>query len=211
MPPPEPTEPASRASAGEPAAPAAPASLRERKRAAAKARVVDVAIALFAQRGYNAVSVAEICAAADVAPRSFFRYFPAKEDVLLEPIREMADRMQAALADAPPELSDRDALEGALRTLARYMLDHWEQLAPYFRVVQETTAVRASPVVQLADRERAMADQLRSRHGAGGGADWRTRLLVARGVAAYRVWLDELRAREVDDPLAHLDAILASS
>ncbi|MDW5596826.1 TetR family transcriptional regulator [Conexibacter stalactiti] len=204
MPTPGATEPDER-----PAAAAAP-SLRERKRAAAKARVVDVAIALFSERGYNAVSVAEICQAADVAQRSFFRYFPAKEDVLLEPVREMADRMQAALAQAPPELSDAEALDGALRTLARYMLDDWERLAPYFRVVQETTAVRASPVVQLADRERAMADLLHARHHRGGSADWHTRLLVARAVAAYRVWLDELRTTTVEEPLAHLDRILAA-
>lgn len=190
--------------------PAAQLTLRERKRTAAKARVVDVAIALFAERGYNAVSVAEICAAADVAQRSFFRYFPAKEDVLLEPVREMADRMQAALAHADPGLSDAAALDAALHELARYMLDDWQRLAPYFRVVKETTAVRASPVVQLADRERTMADQLHARHHDSGTADWQTRLLVARGVAAYRVWLDDLRSADVGDALAHLDRILAA-
>ncbi|MDW5593095.1 TetR family transcriptional regulator [Conexibacter stalactiti] len=191
--------------------PAEPTSLRERKRAAAKARVVGVAIALFDRHGYNAVSVADICAAADIAERSFFRYFPAKEHVLLEPIRATADRMQAALAAAPPELSDRDVLDGALRDLARYMLADWERLAPYFRVTSETTAGRSSPLIQLADRERAMADQLHRRHHDSGTADWRTRLLVARGVAAYRVWLDDLRTTTVSDPLAHLDRILATT
>jgi hypothetical protein len=38
-----------------------------------------------------------------------------------------------------------------------------------------------------------MADQLRARHHDNGSADWQTRLLVARGVGAYRVWLDDLR------------------
>ncbi len=52
-------------------------TLRERKRAEAKARVAEVAIGLFAARGFAAVSVDEICVAAAVAPRSFFRYFPA--------------------------------------------------------------------------------------------------------------------------------------
>jgi AcrR family transcriptional regulator len=190
--------------------PAEPPSLRERKRAAAKAKVVDVAIALFEQRGFNAVSVAEICEAADVAQRSFFRYFPAKEDLLLEPVRELADHMQAALAAAPPGLPDAEALDGALRDLARHMLDDWERLAPYFRVVRATTDVRASPVNQLADRERVTADQLHARHHDTGTADWQTKLLVARRVAAFRVWLDEMRSTTVADPLAHLERILTA-
>lgn len=185
-------------------------TLRERKRAQAKAHVAEVAIELFAARGYAEVSVAEICAAAEVAQRSFFRYFPAKEDVLLEPVRELADRMEASIAAAPAELSDAAVLERAMRELAGYMLDRWERLTGYFRVIQETTAVRASPVVQLADRERSVAGQLLARRGAAGPPDWRTRLLVARTVAAFRVWLDDVRGGEVADPLAHLDTVLAA-
>ncbi|MBB4660663.1 TetR/AcrR family transcriptional regulator [Conexibacter arvalis] len=185
-------------------------SLRERKRAAAKARVAEVAIELFAAHGYAAVSVAEICAAAEVAPRSFYRYFPAKEDVLLEPVREMADRAEAALAAAPAQLSDADALAFALRRLAEHMVDHWTRLTAYFDVIRETTAVRASPLVQLADRERSLADQLLARRRATPPPDWQTRLLVARSVAAFRVWLDEVRGGEVADPLAHFDRILAA-
>jgi hypothetical protein len=39
--------------------------------------------------------------------------------------------------------------------------------------------------------------------------DWRTRLLVARAVAAQRIWLDDLVAGTDPDPLAHLDEVLA--
>lgn len=187
-----------------------PPSLRDRKRAAAKAHVADVAIRLFAERGYAAVSVAEICAAADVAPRSFFRYFPAKEDVLLEPMRELADRFQASIASAPAGMSDAEALERGLREQAELMLARWDRLDGYFRVVRDTTAVRASPTMQLADRERAVADELLRRRDDPGPPDWRTRLLVARAVAAFRVWLDDVRTTEVADPLGHLDRILAA-
>lgn len=185
-------------------------SLRDRKRAAAKAHVADVAIRLFAERGYAAVSVAEICAAADVAQRSFFRYFPAKEDVLLEPMRELADRFQASIASAPAAMGDAEVLERGLREQAELMLERWERLEGYFRVVRETTAVRASPTMQLADRERAVAAELLRRRDDPGPPDWRTRLLVARAVAAFRVWLDDVRTSEVADPLGHLDRILAA-
>lgn len=93
--------------------------------------------------------------------------------------------------------------------LAAHMLDDWERLADYFRVIQQTNALRASPLVQLADRERAIAEQLQRRRDDPSPPDRRTRLLVARTVAAYRVWLDELRTTDVPDPLPHLERLLA--
>jgi AcrR family transcriptional regulator len=109
-------------------------SLRERKRAAAQARVVDVAIELFAARGFGDVSVAEICAAAEVSERSFFRWFAAKEEVVMEPMREMADRVEQAISAAPARLDDHATVELGLRALADWMLADWERLTVYFRV-----------------------------------------------------------------------------
>lgn len=185
-------------------------SLRERKRAAAQARVVDVAIELFAARGFNDVSVAEICAAAEVSERSFFRWFAAKEEVVMEPMREMADRVEQAIAAAPARLDDQATVELGLRALADWMLADWARLTVYFRVVQETSSVRAVTPVQLPDREREIADQLLRRRGAEPPADWRTRLLVARAVAGFRIWLDDMRSGAVADPRAHLETILAA-
>ncbi|WP_022929700.1 TetR family transcriptional regulator [Patulibacter americanus] len=193
-----------------PASPEAEPTLRERKRAAAKARVVDVAIRLFAERGYAETSVDEICAAADVAPRSFFRYFPTKEAVLLEPVREMADRLEAAMAAAPPGLSDAEVVAVGQREVAANVIADWERLSRFFQVAADTGAVRSSPLTQLARREEAMTRQLLTRRGETGPADWRTRLLVARSVAGFRVWLDDVRTLEIADPLAHLDEILAA-
>lgn len=188
-------------------------SLRERKRAEAKAKVAAVAIALFAERGFADVSVDEICAAADVAPRSFFRYFPTKADVLLEPVREISGRLEALIAEAPTELDDAEALTGAFRQLAAYVLEHWERLSQFFAAAADAGTVRVSPLVHLADRERLLTEQLRRRHpvaGADQPADWRSRLLVARTLAAFRVWLDDVRTNDVADPLGHLDEILAA-
>jgi AcrR family transcriptional regulator len=185
-------------------------SLRERKRAAARAAVADAAIRLFAERGYDAVSIAEICQAAEVAPRSFFRYFQAKEDVLLEPFRQLSDRVLRSIATAPAGLDDRETLERALRATAEHVLAEWDALVDYFDVMEQTTSVKTSPSVQLADRERAIAEELQRRRGAPAPPDWPTRLLIARGTAAYRVWLDEVRTTTVEDPLRLFDAIFSA-
>ena len=183
--------------------------LRERKRAASRAQTVDAAMRLFAERGFDGVTVADICTAADIAPRTFFRYFPSKDDVLLEPSRVMADRVAGDLASAPDDLDDDAVLRWALRRLGEYVVDEGDRLAGVLRVLSELSRERgASPVARLSDQERRLTEQLVARRG--GEVDWRARLLVGRAVAAFRVWLDDVRAGEGGDPLEHLDEVLAA-
>src|SRR5512147_435167 len=61
----------------------APESLRQRKRARTRAALIASALELFARQGYEATTIDEIAAAADVSPRTYFRYFATKEEVAL--------------------------------------------------------------------------------------------------------------------------------
>lgn len=185
--------------------------LRERKRAHSRATTVDVALELFAERGYEHVTVADICAAAQIAPRTFFRYFPTKDDVLAEPARDMAERVAEFVTAAPAELADAEVLMLAMRQLGQYVLIERSRLAAFFRVAGEVSALRPPPLMRLADGERELVEQLLRRRPAGSSPVWRTRLLVARAVAAFRVWLGDLATDTVPDPLQHLDEILAAS
>ena len=185
--------------------------LRERKRAASRAQTVDAALALFAERGFDSVTVADICAAADIAPRTFFRYFPTKDDVLAEPSRDMAARVAEFVAAAPAGLTEAEVLTRALRQLGEYVLTQRPRLAVFRRVVTATAAERTSPLLRLSEGERRLAEQLVRRRPTPSPPDWRTRLLVARAVAAYRIWLDDLIADDLADPLAHLDEVLAAT
>jgi len=91
----------------------APVGLRERKRQRTRDNIVEAAMHMFATRDYNDVSVEEIAAAADVSPRTFYRYFPAKEDVLIDTERILAPTV-AALAERQPDESDLEALARAM-------------------------------------------------------------------------------------------------
>jgi AcrR family transcriptional regulator len=92
------------------------AGLRERKKARTRASLREHAIRLFREQGYEKTTVEQIAAAAEVSPSTFFRYFPTKEDVVLQD--DMDVRMLAALAaqpaDQPPITAIRAAFHEAL-------------------------------------------------------------------------------------------------
>lgn len=92
--------------------------LRERKRQRMYQAVSDVAVRLFIERGFDAVSVAEVAAAAEISKPTLFRYFPAKEDLVLHRIadheQEAARVVKAARAEgiAPLPALHRHFLAG---------------------------------------------------------------------------------------------------
>ncbi|MGP7999255.1 MAG: TetR/AcrR family transcriptional regulator [Streptosporangiaceae bacterium] len=114
--------------------------LRERGKARRREAIIRAAYELFAERGYDATTVADIAAAAEVAPRTVAMYFPAKQDIALSRFSEAAGGLDQALRDRAPgetypaavgrwlhSLDDR-ADEMALRELARRMFEANPQL-----------------------------------------------------------------------------------
>jgi len=67
--------------------------LRERKKRQTRQYISDVATGLFLERGFDAVTIAEIAEAADVSVNTVYNYFPAKEDLFLDRSRGVVDRL----------------------------------------------------------------------------------------------------------------------
>ena len=87
--------------------------LRELKKTRTRASLREHALRLFRERGYQATTVEQIAAAAEVSPSTFFRYFPTKEDVILQD--DLDVRMIEAFERQPPELSPLAAMRAAVR------------------------------------------------------------------------------------------------
>ena len=101
---------------------------RERKQ-----QLVDAAMALFAERGYAATRILDICDAAGVAKGLFYWYFPTKLDLFAELVRTMRRRLRVAqaeamTADAPPLHRIREGAEASMRFMA--------ENAAYFALVE---------------------------------------------------------------------------
>ena len=84
--------------------------LRERKKARTHHAISEAAIALFLQRGYDAVSVSEIAAAAEVSKRTLFSYFPSKDELVLHRFADHQDEAARVVRGRPPGVSPLDAL-----------------------------------------------------------------------------------------------------
>ncbi|MGI5241167.1 TetR/AcrR family transcriptional regulator [Dactylosporangium sp. CA-139066] len=182
-------------------------SLRERKREQNRAATVEAAWRLFIERGYDHVTVHDICAAADIAPRTFHRYFASKDDVVAEPVRRMTAIAFERIAAAPPDAPDAEVMRRALLAVGRFVVDNRELLTGLRTVALQSSHLRATYPGVRPDQEADLAAELATR---GGGAplQWRRRLLVACSVAAFRVWYEDYFRDDLPDPLAHLEQIL---
>ena len=111
---------------GSPPAP----GLRERKKAKTRAAIQRHALRLFREQGYEATTVEQIAAEAEVSPSTFFRYFPTKEDVVFyDPFDPV---LIAALEAQPLELTPLEAIREALHTTFAVMsredrAEQWER------------------------------------------------------------------------------------
>ena len=95
-----------------PAPAPAPTGLRERKKARTRAAIQRHALRLFREAGYSATTMEQIAAAADVSPSTLYRYFPTKEDLILQD--DYDPLLAAAFRSQPPELPILEAFRIAV-------------------------------------------------------------------------------------------------
>ncbi|MEV6156955.1 TetR family transcriptional regulator [Nonomuraea sp. NPDC052129] len=137
---------------------------RERKKLRTRRALVEAAVRLFEEKGYDNTTVADIAAAADVAPRTFFTYFPSKEDVLFLPVEGRSEALVATLADHPPGEPPGQALLRLYDAIVRSQAESDGLdivLSPVrARLIMTEPALRARAVTLMSDAQPRLAKAL---------------------------------------------------
>lgn len=182
-----------------------PTGRRERKKQQTRKSISDVATALFLERGFDAVTVAEVAAAADVAVQTVFNHFPSKEELFFDDVH-WVDGPARAVRDAGRGVPLAGVLAAHFRGQLEQLrhADYLRGVVAFTRTLEASAALRARRA-RLGERmEEQLAEAI-----AGGSPDWRSRLRAAQYAAAQKVLNAELVRRlaaGVDEP----DAVLAS-
>ncbi|MDX3100968.1 TetR/AcrR family transcriptional regulator [Nonomuraea angiospora] len=149
-------------------------SLRERTRLAVRQQLLDTALALFLEQGYEATTVEEIAAAAGMSKRSFFRYFGSKEDVILGKHERLGEQFIDALRARPLDEPLWTSLRRMFDDVVDYMADPAQAAgaAELQRVINGSPSLRAAYLDRMLGNQSRIADAARERaHDAGHGWD----------------------------------------
>jgi AcrR family transcriptional regulator len=141
-----------------------PAGLRERKKARTRASIREHALRLFREQGYQATTVEQIAAAAEVSPSTFFRYFPTKEDLVLQD--DMDTRMIEALDRQPAGLSPLAAIRAAAREMvSAYSAADLDEIRETARLTMTVPEIRARALDEFARTIGVVSEAVAKRAG----------------------------------------------
>jgi AcrR family transcriptional regulator len=126
--------------------------LRERGKARRRDAIIRAALTLFAEHGYEATTVADIAAAAEVAPRTVALHFPSKQDIALSRVSEAADGLTSALRQPQAGETVTDVLSRWLHDETTRADDDLKQLTHrMFAANPELNALRTARMTAAID------------------------------------------------------------
>ncbi|HKR67216.1 MAG TPA: TetR family transcriptional regulator [Streptosporangiaceae bacterium] len=193
-------------------APAVPRpGLRERKKARTRAAIREHALRLFREQGYAATTVDQIAEAADVSPSTFFRYYPTKEDVVLQD--EIDVLALAAFEAQSPDLSPVAAFRAAAREAFTALdADDLAKLRETAELTLTVPELRARAMDEYTRTIEVIAEAAAKRSGRDPN-DFAVRILAGAIVgvimAATMPWTDLASRQPTADMVDRIDAALA--
>ena len=172
--------------------------LRERKKQQTRDTIARVALELFAERGYEETTLAEIAEAADVSPRTIFAYFESKEEILFCDAPAELDQLRDALAHRPEGSTTIDALRGVLSSM-----DPPDELAKLRKqIVTSSPALKLKMRARVAELEPVLVESFAKDLGSDPD-DIRALLIAASATAAFTAVHDRLEAEAGARPTSH--------
>ncbi|MFI8192579.1 TetR family transcriptional regulator [Streptomyces sp. NPDC085946] len=181
--------------------------------------LVAAAFRLFLERGYEQTTVDDIVALAGVGRRSFFRYFPSKEDVVFPDHERCLADMTAFLARSAEDDEPVRRVCDAARMVLRMYAENPAFSVQRYRLTKQVPGLRAYELSVVWHYERALAAYLRGRFAARRDGILRADVVAAAVVAAHnnalRSWLRSDGQGDagaaVDHALGHVQSVFGSA
>jgi len=184
--------------------------LRERRKHETRLAISDVATALFVERGFDAVTIAQVAGAAGVAKMTVTNYFPRKEDLVFDRAEAIIESLAAAVARRAPGESYLAAIRREYAAAAARRDVTLGLSSPAFAQMITGSQVLAGRGLEIQDgRERALGDAIAAETGEDGPQQ---RVAAALLCSVHRVLTAEgLRRSMADQPRAEIAAYLAAA
>jgi len=179
--------------------PPAKLGLRERKKQQTRDAIARAALRLFAERGYDETTLAEIAEAADVAPRTIFAYFDSKEDILFSDESGYLGELKRMLDERPAGTTTVDALRQFVGCMQ--LPDEDDKLRK--KVIMANPALQMRMRARHGELEPMLAESIARDLGTG-PEDMRALLVAASMTAAFESVSDRFfRAESGGEPITH--------
>ena len=174
-------------------------SLRERHAIETRQRIVDVALALFLEQGYEATTTDEIAEKADVSPRTFFRYFATKEALLFHDFEDRLAKLKDHIGARPPGEPPAETLVIVLRGIIAELETTSDMHRLTAQLLAERPSLRSYQRTTIAEHAEREVTAALANHVGCSSDDLGLRVLVAAVAACFdiavRDWIDS------DEPL----------
>nr|SBO95193.1 Transcriptional regulator, TetR family [Nonomuraea gerenzanensis] len=160
---------------------------RDRKKLETRAALEHAALTLVAERGLAAVTVEDIAEAVDVSSRTFFNYFPSKEDALIGSGQAAADELCDRLNAVPERVPVLEALRLMARAEAERLQEQPERWLLRLKVFEQNPSLLPRLVASGSETERAVTAAVARRAGVEPCTSGYPELATAAAMAAFRV------------------------
>lgn len=158
-------------------------------------RLVEAALTLFGERGFDQTTAEEIARKAGLTERTFFRYFSDKREVLFYGSRDLRDLLVAKVAEAPASTSPMEAVISALEAAGALLEERSEFARKRRAVIVANPELLERELVKLAGIASAIAETLRER----GVGEPAATLTAEAGMTVFRVAFDRWATGADDD------------
>ncbi len=181
-----------------------PADRRQRKKARTRRDLVETAVRLFDERGFEGTTIEDITNGADVSVRTFFRYFASKEETLFSEHQRSVDDLRNRLADCPEGEPLLVTVREAMLTIAGRIEENKEFHLLRFRLNSESQSVAAYALHVQQDWVRIIARALADRLQVNVRTDLRPTLIAGAANVAIRSALTRWAAGQASEDLREL-------